>query len=248
MNTVDLEPGEEQLTDPAALGAWLTDSGLAPDLDPPSESDLRHAVELREALRAILADPQRAVGGGSPPPDGRGRDPRSNRSPRAPGAALRRAGSRPVGARQRWRGRRAGKAAGDRGSSDRARHAGSGSRPVASIRARGRSMTTQRTGRARGATWPTAAIGPRQRPTGKGDQALTSVRRCRPSAATTDWSRTARSARGAVGRDAALSPPARRGRASRARRPVNVARPSGPVDGKRAAAGPSGPPAGPGRR
>ncbi len=54
VNTVDLEPGEEQLTDPAALGAWLTDSGLAPDLDPPSESDLRHTVELREALRTIL--------------------------------------------------------------------------------------------------------------------------------------------------------------------------------------------------
>jgi predicted RNA-binding Zn ribbon-like protein len=54
VNTVDLEPGEEQLTDPLALGAWLTDSGLASDLDPPSERDLRHAVELREALRAIL--------------------------------------------------------------------------------------------------------------------------------------------------------------------------------------------------
>lgn len=190
VNTVDLEPGEEQLTDPLALGAWLTDSGLASDLDPPSERDLRHAVELREALRAILlthsgpsvADPAAAAildqtarrarlglrfderGVGRLEPDSDGVD-----------AAL-------EGYWRSWI---------ERSSTAR----GSGSRHVASIRARGPSTTTQRTGRARGATWPTAAIGPRQRPTGKGDQALTSVRRCRPSAATTDWFRTARSVR-----------------------------------------------------
>jgi predicted RNA-binding Zn ribbon-like protein len=54
VNTVDLEDGEEQLDDPEALGAWLSANEL---LDPDvrvSGGDLANAIEVREALRAVL--------------------------------------------------------------------------------------------------------------------------------------------------------------------------------------------------
>jgi predicted RNA-binding Zn ribbon-like protein len=54
VNTVELDTGEEQLSSPAALRGWLAGQGL---LDPSAvvgDADLAAAVELREALRAML--------------------------------------------------------------------------------------------------------------------------------------------------------------------------------------------------
>ncbi|MGZ6675099.1 MAG: CGNR zinc finger domain-containing protein [Solirubrobacteraceae bacterium] len=52
VNTYELEADDEQLATPAALIAWLRDHGLGePQAGP---SDLKRALELREALRAML--------------------------------------------------------------------------------------------------------------------------------------------------------------------------------------------------
>jgi predicted RNA-binding Zn ribbon-like protein len=52
VNTYDHEDGTETLTDPGTLTAWFEANGLgAPSA---TAADLRHARELREALRAIL--------------------------------------------------------------------------------------------------------------------------------------------------------------------------------------------------
>jgi predicted RNA-binding Zn ribbon-like protein len=54
VNTLDREEGLEELTDETALAAWLTARGLAePDLTA-RRDDVQRAVELREALRAVL--------------------------------------------------------------------------------------------------------------------------------------------------------------------------------------------------
>ena len=63
VNTVDVEHGREWLGTPAELASWLVAAGL----DAPgelSESDVRRAVELREALRTLL----HANNAGEPPP------------------------------------------------------------------------------------------------------------------------------------------------------------------------------------
>ncbi len=54
VNTLDIEQGEETLSTPAALGEWISAEGLAPVGVEPTPADLRRAVGLREALRAIL--------------------------------------------------------------------------------------------------------------------------------------------------------------------------------------------------
>ena len=54
VNTLDIEQGEEALSTPAALGEWISAEGLAPAGVEPTPADLRRAVRLREALRAIL--------------------------------------------------------------------------------------------------------------------------------------------------------------------------------------------------
>jgi predicted RNA-binding Zn ribbon-like protein len=55
VNTVDLEHIREWLGSPAELAAWLDDANLlAPGAAPPDEDDVRRALELREALRALL--------------------------------------------------------------------------------------------------------------------------------------------------------------------------------------------------
>jgi predicted RNA-binding Zn ribbon-like protein len=55
VNTVDMVPLKEQLTDPNALQAWLVANGL---LDGASrtldESDLKHAIAVREAMRGVI--------------------------------------------------------------------------------------------------------------------------------------------------------------------------------------------------
>jgi len=54
VNTVDLEAGRDELAQPEALAAWLADRGLAPAEVSVRNADLRRAIELREALRAVL--------------------------------------------------------------------------------------------------------------------------------------------------------------------------------------------------
>lgn len=56
LNTRDHEHGEDGLTRPAALDAWLRDAGL-PVASTATEADLLAARELRDALRGVLADP-----------------------------------------------------------------------------------------------------------------------------------------------------------------------------------------------
>jgi predicted RNA-binding Zn ribbon-like protein len=66
VNTLDIEQGSETLSSPAALGEWLAANGLAPEGVEPRPADLRRAMSLREALRAILL----SHGEGSPEPAG----------------------------------------------------------------------------------------------------------------------------------------------------------------------------------
>ncbi len=54
VNTVDLEAGEETWDDPAAYGAWLARQGLVECDERVRRKDLRRALEVREALRALL--------------------------------------------------------------------------------------------------------------------------------------------------------------------------------------------------
>ena len=55
VNTHDLEPGTEELKDPKALREWLVArhllDGAATSAD---ESDLKHAIALREAMRSVI--------------------------------------------------------------------------------------------------------------------------------------------------------------------------------------------------
>lgn len=53
VNTVDIESGEEALSDPDALRSWLVAHGLLEPGTPLTDSDLRHAVAFRETLRAL---------------------------------------------------------------------------------------------------------------------------------------------------------------------------------------------------
>ncbi len=55
LNTVDIEGGEEELTDAQRLAAWLADHGLVEVGISAGNADLAAAIELREAFRAQLA-------------------------------------------------------------------------------------------------------------------------------------------------------------------------------------------------
>ena len=54
VNTVDLEDDDDQLDSPEALRQFLTGQGLLGPTEPVGPADLALAVELREALRAML--------------------------------------------------------------------------------------------------------------------------------------------------------------------------------------------------
>jgi predicted RNA-binding Zn ribbon-like protein len=54
VNTLDLETGEEQLGDPAALAAWLSERGLLSGEEPIAAADVRQAQSMREAIRKLL--------------------------------------------------------------------------------------------------------------------------------------------------------------------------------------------------
>lgn len=54
VNTRHLEDGSDLIASPVALSAWLRDGGLASSSDRATTSHVRRAVELREALRALM--------------------------------------------------------------------------------------------------------------------------------------------------------------------------------------------------
>jgi predicted RNA-binding Zn ribbon-like protein len=64
VNTLDIEQGTDAFSSPAALSQWLSERGLADAGVHVTAAQLRHAVGLREALRAILL----AHGDASPEP------------------------------------------------------------------------------------------------------------------------------------------------------------------------------------
>jgi len=65
VNTVDLESGAEELADPPALVRWLDGHDLIEAGATATAADLRRAVAVREALRALM----RANNGGDPAPE-----------------------------------------------------------------------------------------------------------------------------------------------------------------------------------
>jgi predicted RNA-binding Zn ribbon-like protein len=54
VNTIDLENNDERLDSPDALRRFLADHGLLDPSEPVGPADLAMAIELREALRAML--------------------------------------------------------------------------------------------------------------------------------------------------------------------------------------------------
>jgi len=54
VNTVDLDPGKEELTDPNTLKAWLVASGLMDGGFPVDGADFKHAIAVREAMRGVI--------------------------------------------------------------------------------------------------------------------------------------------------------------------------------------------------
>ncbi len=55
VNTLDIETGQDELCDPEALRAWLVERDLIEPDVALGAADLRRAVQLREALRELLA-------------------------------------------------------------------------------------------------------------------------------------------------------------------------------------------------
>lgn len=54
INTLDGESGQDRLTDPADAAPWLAENGLLPAGATLSDTDRRTAVDVREALRALV--------------------------------------------------------------------------------------------------------------------------------------------------------------------------------------------------
>ena len=54
VNTLDVETGADELDSPEALAGWLESQGLLRGGGVPTRRDLERAIELREALRALL--------------------------------------------------------------------------------------------------------------------------------------------------------------------------------------------------
>ena len=55
VNTLDLRPYKEELTSPAALAGWLADRGVLARGSRVTKADLEEAIQVREALRTLLA-------------------------------------------------------------------------------------------------------------------------------------------------------------------------------------------------
>jgi predicted RNA-binding Zn ribbon-like protein len=54
VNTVDLQDGPEELTDPNTLKVWLVAKGLMDSAQAVEPADLSHAIALREAIRGVV--------------------------------------------------------------------------------------------------------------------------------------------------------------------------------------------------
>ena len=54
VNTLDMEPGSEELKDPSSLRDWLAARGLMDGAHPVGNPDLKHAIALREAMRSVI--------------------------------------------------------------------------------------------------------------------------------------------------------------------------------------------------
>lgn len=54
VNTLDFRPHAEELKDANTLKDWLIAKGLIQTQDPVSETDYRHAIALREAMRGVI--------------------------------------------------------------------------------------------------------------------------------------------------------------------------------------------------
>jgi predicted RNA-binding Zn ribbon-like protein len=54
VNTVDIQDGPEDLSDPNTLGAWLVAHGLMENGQTVTEADLKHAIVVREAIRGVI--------------------------------------------------------------------------------------------------------------------------------------------------------------------------------------------------
>jgi predicted RNA-binding Zn ribbon-like protein len=54
VNSVDLQDGPEELTDPNTLTTWLVAHGLLMQGEAADASDLRHAIAVREAIRGVI--------------------------------------------------------------------------------------------------------------------------------------------------------------------------------------------------
>ena len=54
VNTADLEPGIDALSDPDALSGWLVARGLMAAGARASEQDLKHSIAVREAIRGAI--------------------------------------------------------------------------------------------------------------------------------------------------------------------------------------------------
>lgn len=54
VNTLDALPGTEELGSPDALAAWLVANRLMREGEPVDQSDLKHALGVREAMRAVI--------------------------------------------------------------------------------------------------------------------------------------------------------------------------------------------------
>ena len=54
VNTLDALPGTEELRDTNTLAAWLVAKDLMAAGEPVGDSDLKHAIAVREAMRAVI--------------------------------------------------------------------------------------------------------------------------------------------------------------------------------------------------
>ena len=54
VNTVDIQDGPEEFSDPTALERWLVARGLMEPGQDVSEGDLKNAVAVREAIRGVI--------------------------------------------------------------------------------------------------------------------------------------------------------------------------------------------------
>jgi predicted RNA-binding Zn ribbon-like protein len=54
VNTVDIQDGPEQLSDPNTLETWLVAKGLMEPGERATEADLKHAIAVREAIRGVI--------------------------------------------------------------------------------------------------------------------------------------------------------------------------------------------------